>query len=223
MFDKAAVFQLVDQGLEPGQRRMTTSKELALAACLDELGQRMRSKGFIRSYTATVTANTRSYTVRGDSDDLKSIYALKIGSGDEQRVLEYTDPQQFLRDYDDPNATAGMPSRFTVLVADEGFPVVRFNCPLESAESLLVYYHISLTPDNVGLARSISAAVAGTLAYFFGTTTEAGVGHYQRFRELVKLGREADSFTPDVSTEFRLCKQDRDIRVVTAQLRSKRN
>jgi len=222
MFDKAAVFTIVDQALSPTDRRKTGAKEIALAVCMDEMGQMLRSKGFITSYAETLAINTREATLTGDANDLRAVFALKLGTGNTARVLEYTDLQQFLRDYDDSSADAGLPNRFTVLKSTDGYPTIKFECPLSTSDTLTVYYHIELTPDNMAMSRSISAAAAGTLAWFFGTATESGQIYHQQFRQLVRLARESDTFTPDAPTEFRLPRQDRNIRMVQAGIRSRR-
>jgi hypothetical protein len=222
MFDKSAVVKLMDGALSPSQRRMTTQKELAMSACMDEFGQRLRSKGFMYSYTVSVDAGSRTVNLTGENDDLKSIYAIKIGEGTYARVLEYTTPQVFLRDYDAPDQTAGRPTRFTQLISVDGFPQIKFDCPLEVSETLKVYYHVELTPDNMAMARSISASVAGSLAYFFGVHTEAGSVYYAQFKELVRLAREADTYLPEAPSQFRIPKTDRIVRSLQAQLRSKR-
>jgi hypothetical protein len=222
MFDKAAVFKLVNLALSPAQRRNTAGKEVALSACMDEMGQRLRSAGFIRSYTETISADDREVTLRGDNFDLRSIYALKLGTGSDARVLEYVAPQQFLRDYDAPDADAGDPQWFTQLKSVEGFPIIKFDVPVDAEDTLTVYYHVELTPDNLAMGRSFSAAAAGTLAWFFGIATEAGQSYYASFRDLVRLGRSADSYVPDAPSVFRLSKEDRDIRAVQSAVRSKR-
>jgi len=222
MFDKAAVFQVVNQALSPAERRRTEAKEFALSVCMDEMGQRLRSASFIRSYTTSLAADTRETTLTGDNYDLRSLFALKLGTGDNARVLEYTSPQQFLRDFDDPEQDAGLPYRFTVIKSSDGYPTVKFECPMLSTETLTVYYHVELTPDNMAMSRSISAAAAGTLAWFFGIATESGQIYHAQFLQLIRLGREADTFTPNAPTEFRLSKQDRNLRGVQAGIRGKR-
>ena len=222
MFDKAAVFKLVDLALSPAQRRNTSKKEVALGACVDEMGQRLRSAGFIRSYTETVSADDREVTLRGDNYDLRSIYALKLGTGSDARVLEYIHPQQFLRDYDSPDADAGDPQYFTQLKSVEGYPTIKFDVPLDSEDTLTVYYHVELTPDNLAMSRSVSAATAGTLAWYFGIATEAGQNYYANFRDLIRLARAADTYVPDTPSVFRLSKEDRNIRAAQSAVRSRK-
>lgn len=222
MFDKAAVFTIVDQALDPTNRRKTQAKEVALAVCMDQMGQMLRSRGFIRSYEESLAKDTRTATIRGESYDLRSIFALKLGTGTTARILEYIDPQQFLRDYDNSDEDAGLPTKFTILKAEDGYPEVKFECPLLTADTLTVYYHVELTPDNMAMSRSISAAAAGTLAWFFGIATEPGQVYYMQFKELVRLSREADTFLPEAPLEFRLPRQDRNIRMVQAGIRSRR-
>jgi hypothetical protein len=223
LFDKAKALQLIRMGMDPASQRRVQDHELALAAALDELSMRMRSASFLYSYTETIAAQARTATLTGENDDLRSVFALKLGSGTEQRVLEYTEPQVFLRDYDSPAKEVGRPARYTILQAtDDGNFTVKFDCPLESSELLTCYYYRMVTPDNLDVARNVNAAVAGALAYFYGKATAMGAAYAAQFRELAALSRASDSPLQDAAVQFYLPQQDREIRKIQKILQSRR-
>ncbi len=220
--DKAEIISAASIPMSPTDRNRKKEIEASLVVALDELAMRMRSAAFISSYTVTFAASGRSKNLTGENNDLRSIFALKLGSGSTQRVLEYVDPQVFLRDHDSPDASAGTPNLYTVLVASEGYPTIKVDRPLEGAETLTVYYHVEVTPDNAGFSQYTAALVAGTQAWFYGIASDAGFMYYQRFKELTILSRAADSFLPNAPIEFRLSKEYRNIRSVVNNIRGSR-
>ncbi len=222
IFDKASCLSLVKLALSVKDKKRTGDQELAMGGALDDLSLRLRSKSFLTSYDVTVADAARTKELRGDNDDLRGIFALKIGTGSTARVLEYRDPQQFLRTHDASDATAGKPNFFTILTASEGFPTVKFNIPLDGAETMTVYYYLELSPDNVSASRSIAAVTAGTLAYFYGIGEAAGVPYYAQFVQLASLSRASDTFTPETSGVFRLSKEDQAIRRTIGGIRPNR-
>lgn len=222
ILDKTQIIALAMQDLAPADRKNSVRLEGAFAAALEDLGLRLRSKGMLKSYTTTVAASTRSLSLSGENDDLKHIYALKWGSGENERVLEYVNDKQFLDQYDSSQASAGYPSKFTILGGDDGFPVVKFDVPTLIAESLLVYFLPELSPDNIGLARSSIALVSGTVAYFYGKGTEIGLPYYQQFKELAALSKSNQDFLEDPHQEMPLNKEDHNIRVVFRSMQLRR-
>lgn len=213
VFDQTSVLDLAKLALTKDDKRRTDDLRLAMSAACDEMVLRLRSHSFIRSYTSNLAINTRSTTLTGEEYDLKYIFALKIGSGDEQQVLIPVDEQQFLRDYDNPSESASLPTHYSILVAnDNGYPTIKFNCPLESPEVLTVYYYIDITTENVSAAKSITAITAGTLAYFFGTKSEQGAQYHNEFKEMCALMRGADTFDITKPKEFTLSREDKNIR-----------
>jgi len=211
LFDKATAIRAIKLPMTSKDQRRNADIELALGAALDELSLMLRSKSFLRSYTSTATADDRDFTARGDNDDLRSIFAVKMGSAADFRVLEYIDPQQFLRDNDSGDATSANPSGFTQVTSSEGYPIIRFNVPPLTAESLTIYYYADFTPDNISMARSISAVVAGAQAYFYGIASDIGAGYHSQFRRLAILSRAADTFMPHAPIQFELSRQDKTI------------
>jgi len=222
IFDKASAIKMVRVSLSSADKRRSEDIELSMGVALDEAAMRMRSAAFVLSYTLTFATGERTKTLTGNNNDLRSIFALKLGGGSTQRVLEYRTPQQFLRDHDDPSAGAGQPTFWTILVSEDGFPVVKVNVPLKTSETLTIYYYVVMTPDNVGVARSISAIVSGTLAHFYGIGTEQGIAHYQRFKELVVLARSSDTHSPEAQNTLPLSREDKTLRGVIRNMQIQR-
>ncbi len=212
-FDTTQVLELVKIPLSSADKKKGDELRLAMGAALDELSMRLKSKSYIVSYSQTIAAAARQTTLRGKSDDLRYLFALKMGSGSEGRVLEYKDPDTFLRTYDASNAPAGSPNFFTIIKSEDGYPIVRYNVPLVGAEALVTYYYKDITPDGVSFARSIAAVAAGTQAYFFGLGSEQGDRAYSHFKELAALARSSDSFLAHEPTGVQLSRQDKTIRV----------
>lgn len=219
IFDKTQAVKIVKLPMTNVERTKTGDITLAMGAALDELSMRLRSKSFIRSYETTVSAAARSHDVTGESDDLRSIFALKLGSNEYQRVLEYVRPQKFLRRYDGPDASAGRPNKYTQIVSAEGYPTIKFNLPLEVAEVLKVYYYMDITPDNISASRSIAAVVAGTQAYFWGIRSAKGESYYEAFEKLAALARASDTFISTAPTEFTISEELRSIMAVAHGIR----
>lgn len=211
-FSVTQVLDLVKISLSVADKKRTKQMRLAMGAALDELSMRLKSKSFITSYSTSLAAATREETLRGENDDLRYLFALKIGTGSQERVLDYKDPNTFLQDYDDADIPAAYPNFFTIIKSSDGYPTIRLSAPLSTAETLVVYYYKDITPDNVSFARSIAAVAVGTKAYFFGLETEAGERAYSHFRELAALARASDSFLSEDPTEILLSRQDRVIR-----------
>lgn len=211
IFDKTQAMKLVKQPMTNVERSKTSQLTLAMGVALDDLSMRLRSKGFMRSYETTISANARTHNITGENNDLRSIFALKLGSDSFQRVLEYVEPQEFLRDYDSPEAATGRPNKYTQLISDGGYPTLRFNKPLVVAEVLKVYYYTDMTPDNISAGRSISAVVTGTQAYFWGIQSVKGAPYYDAFEKLAALARASDTYIPTAPTEMRISQELRTI------------
>ena len=195
---------------KPSDKAKSAEINLALALCLDELSNLIQSDSFVTSYSPSVAASDREITLRGAGNDLKFLFGIKYGSGETQALLTYEGPAIFLRDFDNPAATAGTPTVFTILTGNDGFPVIKFNVPAQAATTLTVYYWPEITPDNVQRGRSMAAIVTGAIAYFYGIDKE-GAGAYERFRQAIKNMRGADDFMPRKSTKLGLSKHQKDV------------
>lgn len=225
--DKMTVINRAAMSLIDTDQNRTDDLEVALTMALDDLSMRLKSQAFLTTYEETIATNTRTHTLTGEFNELKRIFALKLGDDIEQRVLSYVNPQQFLNNLDAPDSvstTAGNPNKYTILVSDDGHPIIKFNTPTAKSETLTVYHFVELTVNNLAASRSSAALVAGTIAYFCGIATHAinnpdgslkrpsGAGYYVRFKELAALARASDTFTPEVTREFVLSEQDHIIR-----------
>lgn len=221
-FDKSTVIQGMKMVMPPVDKGRTADINLSISLCLDDLSMKLQSVGVMKSYTESLSADTRTVTLEGDAIDLRDVYAIKYGTGSEQKVLEYKDPAVFLRTYDDPSATADVPSYWTILVASGGYPTVKFNCPTSEADTLTVYYFPDMTPDNMFMARSAAAIVEGALAYFY-DIADRGAAHYERYKELVKHMRASDTFTPKETKRIEMSIEDKNIRSTLTTIANRRS
>ena len=160
-FDQTSVLALARLALDKSDKRRTDDLRLAMSAACDDMVLRMRSHSYVRSYTVDLAADDREVTLSGDNYDLKYIFALKIGTGDDQKVLIPEDEQQFLRDYDNPSEEADLPTYYSILEADEsGYPKV---------PSVFCFLRIALSrsPSSLSLIESnISLSlIAGTVSH----------------------------------------------------------
>ena len=221
-FNKASTLELVRRSLSPRERKDISGQELALGMAIDDLATRLRSSQFLRSYDLSVASNKREKTVPGENNDLAHIFALKLGTGDKQRTLEYIDPQSFLRDFDAPDATAGDPNKYTILTySTDGWPVVKFEVPLDGADTMKVIYWLEVTPETP-VPMPAAALVQGTLAYFWGTSSEKGFPTYERFKEAARMERAAADMNPNAQKRFRLSREDRSVLGIQAAIKGRR-
>ena len=223
--------QLTEANEKADSKRITR----ALNNCLDDLATRLATSGVLTSYSVTLAANSRTYTVQGEAEDFHYLFALKFGSGDQQKTLDYVDPDQFLLTYDNPSATAGVPFCFTILTNDQGDPVAKFNCPTSVSDTLVIYYSIDLTGNNIAQLRSGACVVAGTLAWFWGIAdgrVEAASGQYvpgrgersyRIYLELSKLMRSSDHFIMKNKPRVGINSFDRSVREIQGNIRNRRS
>lgn len=212
LLDKDKVLEGVRLALNKVDKARKDDQELALLLCLEELSTKLKSSSQLLSYTVTVSGNTREVTLEGDNSDLRYIFALKYGTGELQRVLRPIDSRIFLREYDNPSEAIGVPTKYTQLLSDGGFPKIKFNRPTEATDSLIVYYFPDIDEGNISLARSANAMIDGTLAYFFGKGTQEGQIYYQHFREMIKVARAGDDFIVNYQTRMQMSEDDVNIR-----------
>lgn len=213
---------------EQSDRNRTRELNVALSMALADLSDRLRSQSYLTSDTDSIASGSRTHVIKGKYQDAKRIFALKLGSGVEERVLEFVDPQEFLRTYDSSVAPAGNPVKYTILNSSGGFAEIKFASPLSGTETLTVYYFTEFTPDNIALVKCTQAVVAGTVAYFCGVATGAiykydpiaqanvlkrpsGKDYYEAFEKQAKLSRAADSYTPYAPIQKELSIQDKNI------------
>lgn len=221
-FDKARTIEMVKRGLSTSNQKDTAGIEGSLGMAIDDLAKRTRSSRFLRSYDLAVSAADREVEVKGNNSDLAHIFALKLGSGNDQRTLEWYDPQSFLRDYDNPNEVSGSPNIYTILTySSAGYPNVKFDKPLSSSDTLKVLYYIEVTGDTpVPLPATV--LVQGTLAYFHGTSTPEGSVAYERFKEAARIERASADMNPEVGKRFRLSRETRNILSVQSAIKGRR-
>jgi len=221
-FSKETILSGVKMALSPAARSRRNDLDMAMSLCVDDLSMKLQSVGMMTYKDETVAISTRTQTVSGDGGDLQYIYAVKFGTGSDQKLLEYVDQIMFLKQYDDPSATADEPTYYTILTSSEGHPTIKFDVPTSAADTMRVYYFAELTKETMTKIRSGSALVNGTLAYFLGTAGE-GAGYYERFKEGVKQMRASDNFRTKKHFEYGTSREDIVINNIKWNLRDKRS
>lgn len=202
LFDQSTIIEQVKTPMSPADKARGVDITRSLALCLDDLSSRLFDKGLATSRTiSSVAAGTRTLKLDGNNEDLKYIFAVKYGA--DKEIVEYRDALFFLKNHDSPTATAGSPGIFTVLVSDEGFPVIKFDKPTESTADILVYFFPYITADNVVLARNAaSAMVLGTQALFYGIGDGKGMTLWAEYKEAVKLARATNHPAVNTNSAF---------------------
>jgi len=223
IFDKKQVIEGVKLALETKDKAKKSQLDIALGLCLDDMCMRLKSTSFLENTEESMSTGDREINLIGLNNDLRYIFALKFLGSSTKTPLTRVTPEIFLKDYDDPNASAGEPTIYTVLSSDQGHPTIKLDKPLQKDDTLTVYYFADMTPDNITKARSIAAAVAGTTAYFFGIQSIQGAPYYQSFEKLVMLARASDSFESNAPSMFRMSRADRNIYTQKQQIRSRRS
>lgn len=223
-FDKTTIVAGMKMAMAPVEKAKTAQINLSIALCLDDISMKLQSIGMMTSYDVTIAADTRTVTIDGSGSDMRNLYALKYGTGNDQKVLIYVEPRQFMAKYDNPSQAAGTPAYFTILESSEGYPVVKFDVPALSATTMTVYYFMDYHEGNMGYGRSAVAIVAGSLAWFWGIADGGkGQNYYERYKELLASMRAADTFLPKETSMFTMSKADRDIRGVIRTIVQGRN
>ena len=224
-----------DQLTDPNEKADKNRILRAINNCLDDLSTRLVTKGLLTSYEVTIPVSTREYTILGEASDLRYLFYLKYGTGDLQVLLEYVDPEEFLRRYDNPSASVGVPKFFTIVDQAFGDPIIKFDKPTESSDTLVIFYAIDYSSANLGNLRSGSAVIAGTLGWFWGisdgradpVTGQFIPGRGQRsygiYIELVKLMKASDHFIAKVKPKVGMNTFDRGVREIQGNIRDRRS
>jgi hypothetical protein len=220
MIDKTSIIESVKRNLSPTDRANTAGIDIAFANCLDDLSLELAGEGFLLSYDTPIAENLRKFTLRGENDDLMTIFSLKFT--DAVMPLSEIGRERFLNEADDPSQLPDTPTMYAILGAEDGFPIVRFNCPCSPAKTLTVYYFAGMTTDNVTQLRFGSVVVDGTTARFKGVDTPEGQAAYARFQNGVRKMRGADYFKTKPTKRFRATQDDINIEQIRKNYRSAR-
>jgi len=222
ILDKAKILNLVKGWLTATERKNTAKIELALLSALDDMSMRIKTSALITKYEEPITSGTREKVIKGQNKDLRDIFYIKIGSGSGQKVLEARPLDVFLKNYDKPSATSGIPEYYTVSYSDDGYPVVKFDVPFESDDTMEIYYFLRANTALIKRFRSSAAVAHCTLAYFYGSNSENFIGPYSTYKGLMVLARESDSQRARVKSKFVSSDHDTNVNIEAKNLSSKR-
>jgi len=194
LFNLASIIELIKDQVTATEAHDTAKIRRCIGLCLDDLATRLKSDSMLTVDTDTIAAGTRETKLTGASNDLQHIYMLKYGTGASEILLEYKDPEYFVRNFDDPSVSAGTPTYYTILVADEGYPKVKFDVPTSASDTLTIYYILAPSLELISYFKSSAAIIHGTLAYFYGLKTPEGTALYANFNAAAARLRAIDSF-----------------------------
>lgn len=196
--------------------------ERAFLFALADISNRMLEKDRLAKETVDVTANDREVTLQGANSDLAHIYYILYGTGEDQVMLEYVDEHRFLRDYYQPDADAGTPSRYSYVGLSGGYPRIRFDVPAKSTTTMEVWYYQDINENLINDSKA-PVLVNLTVAYFYGLGSEKGAPYYGQALSLVNAWRAATSRKiVDKETKFRANEADMEISDARASRRNSR-
>lgn len=223
ILDKTQIIKQAKIEMTPVMAKNADLIETALVSALEDLCLRMKPIGLFTNYVDQLSTGTYEKALEGENEDLHSIYAIKVGDGTEKIVADYVEKLQFLNDYDPANATAGVPTKWTIINSSDQFPIVRFNCPAGSDLRLEVYHFKDADPSNIAVARSGVALVTGLLTYAYGRATEQGIAYLASFKELCALSRGGEEYLKRNYHQIVMNREDRAIRQLVNSKRAERD
>lgn len=226
LLDKGSIIAYVRdviRKISPADANDDAAINRALVVCLDNLSNRLRSSGMLVSAETTVASAARTASNLGDAAYVRYIFAVKIGSGNTEKVLTFSPMDVFIREHDSPAAESGTPEYYTVLAdGTTGQPTIKFDRPLSESMTLKVYFHPELTPDNMALARSLAAVSDGTLAHFFGIATEVGKNFYESYKDQIQGMLAGDRWASGQERKLQMGKTFRNARSIQRTIRNNR-
>lgn len=210
-FDASQVMENIKRGMSPNDKKQTSNHQLALASCLDDMALRYKSIAGVSNYEVSITAGDRSITLSGTNDNLQDIWFIKIGSGVDQKTLIYKSPEVWFDNYDNPAVGAGIPTYYTIIAVDNGFPIVKVDVPFSAPDTMLVYYFLYADQNRLSGFRSTAAITIGAKAYFYGIETEKGAALYANFANLIVLSKAQDDYKKKSQRKFAVNKIDQSV------------
>ncbi len=149
-----------------------------------------------------VGASDRTVDLLADQD-IDSLFYIRYGTGEDQKLLTYVPLSEFLKKYSNPSAAVGTPSCYTLMGInpESGLDQIKFNVPAVSATTLELYYYMDV---NLGFVKGSQgpALVNATTAYFFGVGSEQGVGYYNAYRANIRDARAKNKKVVDNESQF---------------------
>ncbi len=169
-----------------------------------------------------VAASARTVDLLADQD-IDSLFYIRYGTGETQKLLTYIPLSEFLKKYSNPSAEVGTPTYYTLMGInpESGLDQIKFDVPAVSATTLELYYYMDV---NLGLVKGSQgpALINVTVAYFFGVGSEQGRGYYQAYRINIGDARAKNKKVVDKESRFIPNQTDANIESVRRNMRNNR-
>ena len=189
-----------------------------------ELTARFRKQDRLTSYTEGVSNNAREISLDGSPGDMdvSSIFYIVYDPGEEQAVLHYVDPGDFLKQYNNDEASAGIPSKYTFVGLDSNNYIrIRFDVPVATSASMDVWYFRDMD-ENVIRNTEGPALINMTMAYVLGTGTKDGIIFHHLATGNIKVAKANAKRIVDFEKGFVQSQTDRTIASARASIRNSR-
>jgi len=161
----------------------------AFTLAIGDLGDRLSESERLDTQTVTVAVGDREIEIEGVSCDIDEIFYILYGTGSDQTALDYVDLSIFLKDYNDPSAAQGTPTKFTFIgLSDNGYPNIKLDCPAGGNTSMEVWYFAEPSEDAQGYSKA-AALLNLTIGHFFGTGSADGLKYYTMGLNAIKAAR----------------------------------
>ena len=222
MINKDFILRQVKTYLPADERRKTQKLNDAYESAVNDLFNKFLSSDRLLMKEIDVAANARTVDLLADQD-IDSLFYIRYGTGETQKLLIYTPLSEFLNRYSNPSAEVGTPTYYTLLGINpiSGLDQIKFDVPAVSATSLELYYYMDV---NLGLVKSSQgpALVNATAAYFWGVGSERGAGYYSAYRANIRDARAKNKKVVDKESRFIPNLTDRNIENVRRSMRNNR-
>ncbi len=188
-----------------------------------ELTTRFRKQDRLASYTEGVGTSAREVSLDGSPGDMdvSSIFYLDYDPGT-QNILEYVDPGDFLKQYNDSDVDAGTPSKYMFVgLDDSNYIRIRFDVPAESGVNLNVWYFRGMDP-NFTRDTEGPALINMTMAYILGSGTRDGLPFHALATGNIKVAKANSKRIVDFEKGFVPSQTDKNIASIRASMRNSR-
>lgn len=222
MINKDFILRQVLTYIPPDDQHQEERLTDAYESAVTDLFNKFLSSDRLLMEEIDVGASDRTVDLLADQD-IDSLFYIRYGTGETQRLLTYVPLSEFLKRYSNPSAEVGTPTYYTLMGInpESGLDQIKFDVPAASATTLELYYYMDV---NLGLVKSSQgpALVNATAAYFFGVGSEQGAGYYNAYRANIRDARAKNKKVVDKESRFIPNLTDRNIENVRRSMRNNR-